>query len=122
MCLAPLAYGIAFGWSSPSIPVLLSEESPLITGPISDDEASWISSIFCIGGAFGGLAFGPIMERIGRTKALMVAAPVQIISWLLIIFAASVNYLYISRFLMGVVAGALFVIVPVFVSEIADDR
>lgn len=46
----------------------------------------------------------------------------QVVGWLLIAFAQNVYYLYCMRFLMGYVAGTLFVVVPVFVSEIAHDR
>lgn len=116
------AYGIALGWCSPTLPVLLSEESPLITGPITEDESAWISSVFCIGGAFGALACGPIMARMGNILLLMWVGLGQIISWLLISFAQNVYYLYASRIISGFIGGILFVVLPVFVAEISHDR
>lgn len=42
--------------------------------------------------------------------------------WLLILYAQNVQYLYVARLLMGIVAGGTFVIVAPFLSEIASDR
>lgn len=43
-------------------------------------------------------------------------------SWLLIYYAQNVYYLYASRILNGFVGGGVFVMVPLFLSEIASDR
>lgn len=40
----------------------------------------------------------------------------------LIILAENVYYLYVSRFLSGCVGGAMFVLMPLMVGEIAEDR
>lgn len=60
ICLDLLAfsYGATCGWSSPSIPLLKSEETPLDTGPISIEEASWIVALQCVGGFAGNLVLG----------------------------------------------------------------
>lgn len=44
------------------------------------------------------------------------------ISWFLIIVATRAEHLYVSRFLGGLSAGGSFVLVPLFVAEIAEDR
>lgn len=44
------------------------------------------------------------------------------ISWLLIIFAQNVIYLYIARFLGGLAGGGVFVLIPCYVAEIAEDK
>lgn len=44
------------------------------------------------------------------------------ISFLLIIYAQNVYYLYVSRVLTGFVGGGLFVVIPLMVAEIAEDR
>lgn len=38
------------GWTSPSILILTGDESPLPSGKISMEEASWIASLSCFGG------------------------------------------------------------------------
>lgn len=120
--MATMSYGIAFGWCSPSLPALLSDESPLPTGPITIDESNWISSILCIGLTLGALLSGPLSGRLGRIRLLMVLVPIQSVGWLLVIFAQNVYYLYGSRLLLGFIGSVLFVVLPVYVAEIADDR
>lgn len=122
MNLAVLSYGIAFGWCSPSLPVLMSENSHLLTGPITAEEGSWISSIICLGLTLGAVLSGPMSARLGRIRLLIALGPLQIVGWLLIEFAQNVYYLYVSRFILGFIGSALFVIIPVYVAEIADNR
>lgn len=43
-------------------------------------------------------------------------------SWLMILFAQNVYYLYAARILNGTIGGGMFVLAPMFVSEIASDR
>lgn len=117
-----MAFGISFGWCGPSIPALLSDESPLITGPITKDESAWISSVFSIGMALGAMISGQMSARWGRIRLLMAMLTTQIAGWFLITFAQTVYYLYCSRFLMGFFGSALFVIIPVYVTEISHDR
>lgn len=50
-----------------------------------------------------------------------VAIP-QLISWTLILYARSSALILLSRFLSGLSGGALYVIIPLFTSELADDR
>lgn len=58
MDLLAFSYGATCGWTSSSIPILKSDDTPLETGPISTADASWISSGICIGGFFGNLLIG----------------------------------------------------------------
>lgn len=44
------------------------------------------------------------------------------ISWSLILYAQNVYYLYAGRLMCGIVASGVFIIVPLFLSEIANDR
>lgn len=37
-------------------------------------------------------------------------------------YAKNANYLYVARFIHGFAGGGIFVIVPVYISEIAEDR
>lgn len=43
-------------------------------------------------------------------------------SYTLIIYAENPYYLYVSRFLMGFAGGAVYVVIPLMVAEIAEDR
>lgn len=61
-------------------------------------------------------------DKIGRKKSLIAIAIPQILSWVLIMFARKSVLILISRFLSGLSGGALYVIIPLFTSEISDDR
>ncbi|XP_055298714.1 facilitated trehalose transporter Tret1-like [Sitodiplosis mosellana] len=120
--MLPMGYGVTCGWASPSIVLLTSDETPLPSGKITMDEASWIASLICFGALIGNILFGIITSKFGRKIPLIILTIPTVISWLLILFAQNVYYLYASRWLNGFVGGGIFVIVPGFLSEIAIDR
>lgn len=114
-------YGIFIPWTSPYIPLLQSEVSPL-GKPLNDDEVSWIAA----SGGFGGLAStficGWLLDRIGRRSTLMLIGIPQILSWALTFLGRNWTHLLIARILGGLSGGGAFTVVPVFISEIADDE
>ncbi|XP_059617699.1 uncharacterized protein LOC132262445 [Phlebotomus argentipes] len=115
-----LAHGSTVGWLSPFLPILLSEESPLITGQISIDEASWIGALLCVGGIIGCAVYGSLATRCGRKTTILLLAVPHIGFWLCVIFADYVYHLYLARFFAGATGGGLYIVVPLFVAEIAD--
>lgn len=138
-----LGYGVTCGWASPSIILLTSDETPLPSGKISMDEASWIASLICVGGLIGNIMFGFITSKFGRKIPLIFITIPTIVSgfhfsinlklilkldyfyqfgWLLVLFAQNIYYLYAARLLNGFVGGGFYTIVPQFLSEIAVDR
>ncbi|XP_055704596.1 facilitated trehalose transporter Tret1-like [Phlebotomus papatasi] len=118
-----LMYGISVGWVSPTIPLLMSEEdTPLPIGAISKRQASLISALLYISGLLGSLLFGWLADRLGRKWSLFLGTIPHVIAYLLIIFAADIYYLYISRCLSGLGCGALFVALPIYVSEVSEDK
>ncbi|XP_059621872.1 facilitated trehalose transporter Tret1-like [Phlebotomus argentipes] len=120
--LATMMYGISVGWVSPSIPLLMSDDTPLPSGPLSRREASLTSALLYMAGMVGSLSFGWLADRIGRKWALFLGTCPHIIAHLLIIFAQDVNFLYVSRVFSGLGCGALFVVLPIYVSEISEDK
>ncbi|CAO1413721.1 unnamed protein product [Diamesa hyperborea] len=120
--LLAFSYGASCGWNSPSIPILESDDSPLNSGPVTSEESSIIGSILCLGGLVGTLLFGWLMERIGRKISICITAIPQAIAWFLIFYIPDLNVLIFSRFLSGLAGGGIFVIVPVYIAEISEDR
>nr|XP_029716912.1 facilitated trehalose transporter Tret1-like isoform X2 [Aedes albopictus] len=120
--LLSISYGICCGWTSPSLPVLQSYESPLPDGPITSEEASWIGAFLCVGGFAGNIVSGWMADRFGRKLTACLAAIPQIIAWILVITAKNVYYLMGMRFLLGFSGGVCFMIIPMFIAEIAEDR
>ncbi|XP_039437009.1 solute carrier family 2, facilitated glucose transporter member 8-like isoform X2 [Culex pipiens pallens] len=120
--LLSLSYGFVCGWTSPSIPVLQSAETPLPSGPITTDQGSWIGAAMCVGGFLGNAVSGWMADRYGRKLTACLAAIPQIISWIMVIIATNPYYLMVMRFLAGFSGGVCFMVIPMFIGEIAEDR
>lgn len=120
--LLTLSYGTICGWSSSGLLALQSEESALKSGPASDEEASWIGAIMCIGGLFGNIAFGWISNQFGRKISLILAAFPLTFSFLMIPYSTSVLHLCISRFIGGFSGSGSFAVIPIYITEISEDR
>lgn len=145
--LLSVGYGASIGWASPGMIVLQSNETTLTTGPLTKADSSWIQSIFMIGGLFGSILYGWVSlicfifadiyvnlfvvvvafllqstEAFGRKNSLISISIVQISSWILIIIAQSSFLFFISRFFAGLAGGGLYIVVPLYVSEISEDR
>lgn len=74
--------GIGIGWPCPTINLLMSNDSPLPTGKIDMDEASWIASLICVGGVVGNVIFGYIANKFGRKIPLLLIPIPMIVSLL----------------------------------------
>lgn len=68
------------GWLSPSLLVLQSNETPLVSGPISNEVASWVGAATYIGGVVGNFMFMAIMKYFGRKKTFCVLALPNLVS------------------------------------------
>lgn len=97
-------------------------DSPLPNGPISSEEASWIGAFLCVGGFAGNVVSGWMADRFGRKLTACLAAIPQIIAWVLVLIADNVYYLMGMRFFLGFSGGVCFMIIPMFIAEIAEDR
>ncbi|XP_055586556.1 facilitated trehalose transporter Tret1-2 homolog [Uranotaenia lowii] len=120
--LLTVSYGFACSWTSPSFPILMSEDTPLASGPITSEDGSWIAAQLCVGGLIGNLLAGWTAERFGRKLTACMAAVPQIMMWLMVILADNVYYLMAVRFFGGFSGGMCFMVVPTFIAEISEDR
>lgn len=75
-----------------------------------------------IGGMVGTLLTGWICEKYGRKPGLLLNAFPMLVNWILVIYAKSAWYLYVSRFLVGVSGGGAFAAAPLLVAEVSEDR
>lgn len=67
-----IGYGCGLGWFSPALPLLLSSDTPLVSGPLTKEQLSWSGSIVSIGSLAGNLLFGYFSVRIGTKRSLLV--------------------------------------------------
>lgn len=80
MNIIALSVGASIGWSSPFLPLLSSEESP-ISVALNADQASWVGSLLALGALFGTLLFGWLSEKIGRFWASMLTSVTEIVNF-----------------------------------------
>lgn len=118
--LLSLIYGISNGWIAPNILRFQEEDSAI--GVINSAEAALVVSILCIGGLIGTVVFGLLIDWWGRKWTLILTAIPQIMANFLLAFGEDVYYVYTARLLLGLAGGGLFILVPVFVAEISNER
>uniref|UniRef100_A0A1A9Z6K2 Major facilitator superfamily (MFS) profile domain-containing protein n=1 Tax=Glossina pallidipes TaxID=7398 RepID=A0A1A9Z6K2_GLOPL len=117
--LITFTHGISTGWLSPTLFHLQNDHTaPDFT--LSVTQISWIGSLFGLGSLLGNIMFGVLLDRIGRKWCMYMLALPVICAWFLIYFAKTHVYLYVARFLIGITGGGNYVVVPIFISEIAD--
>ncbi|CAO1407792.1 unnamed protein product [Diamesa hyperborea] len=115
-----LAVGASIGWLSPFVSLLQSENSPV--EQVSSEQVSWIGGLFCVGALVGTFVYGWLSETIGRFWTSILLAFPQIGWWMSIIVGSTIEHLFIGRFLAGLSAGGVFVLIPLYVAEISEDR
>ncbi|XP_066253220.1 facilitated trehalose transporter Tret1-like [Euwallacea similis] len=111
--------GMSFGWTSPMVPYLLSDETHI---DVTLKQAEWLETISLLG-AFCGLPFTIyFVDKIGRKKSLLLAAVVVLLNWIAIALADRVEYLFVARFFSGMAGDMSFVAAPMYIAEIADSK
>ncbi|XP_039969786.1 facilitated trehalose transporter Tret1-like [Bactrocera tryoni] len=113
------AHAAGLGWLSPTLNILQSPASPL-DFPITTENASWIGSTFGLGFIAGNVFFGLTLDRFGRKLNIYILAFPHMIFWILNYLVQSVEYLYVGRFCAGLASAGIFLVVPVYISEITD--
>ena len=115
--LANLARGFVLGYSSPSIPELMS------AGLLADaEEISWYGSLTPIGSLFGALIGGWLTHTLGRKLSTMLTCLPLAFGWLSIVVADRAALLYLGRFLTGWGNGMSSLVTSVYVSEVSSSN
>ncbi|KAL7028633.1 hypothetical protein ACKWTF_005933 [Chironomus riparius] len=120
--LLAIAYGNSFGWISPALDLLKTDATPLPSGPLSDYDIGIVGSASSFGGCLTSFFYGWIADKIGRKRALISIAIPQVIAWFLIYFGQNAYYLIAARFLQGFSGGGVYIVIPLFLTEISEDR
>ncbi|CAB0019235.1 unnamed protein product [Nesidiocoris tenuis] len=112
--------GTELGWSSPAIMMYDSPESEAPMHP-TDRQESWIGSLLTLGALMGALPAGKLADVIGRKPTLMIIPFPLMIAWGIIYATKSVMWVCAARLIGGVALGAMGTVIPMYVSEIAED-
>ncbi|XP_029669723.1 facilitated trehalose transporter Tret1-like [Formica exsecta] len=112
-----IGVGTALAWTSPVLPQLYEPDSWLV---ITKEQGSWVSSLLALGAMLGAILSGPMADKIGRKKSLLLLTAPFLLSWVIIIFASELWLINVARFIVGIGVGAACVLVPTYISEIAE--
>lgn len=77
--IVTLSHGCILGWLSPFLPLLKSADSPLESGAVTVEQASWIGAIICAGGLLGNAVFGVLVNRLGCKRSIAWLALPQLV-------------------------------------------
>uniref|UniRef100_A0A0K8VJ11 Facilitated trehalose transporter Tret1 n=1 Tax=Bactrocera latifrons TaxID=174628 RepID=A0A0K8VJ11_BACLA len=113
------AHGFSTGCMSPIVEIIQSPKTPL-SFSVTPEEISWISSMFGFGFLAGTILFAVTINRFRRKFNLYILPLPHMLFWILAYFVENIDYLYAGRFLAGVTGGGLFLITPIFQSEILN--
>ncbi|XP_064471394.1 facilitated trehalose transporter Tret1-like [Ornithodoros turicata] len=111
--MSSISFGLTLSYSSPALPNIRQKI------PISDSQNDWFGSLLSIGAALGGLAGGQLMNFVGRRGAMLFAALVYVVGFLLIEATLLIEVMFVGRLLTGIATGISAVVVPVFLSEVS---
>lgn len=110
---------MTLGWSSPTAPILMSNDPPVGTEAMTSDQISWLNGIVCLG-ALSGLPFcSYLSEKFGRKICgCLILIPLGG-CWLLKLIAVNYPMLLIARLLAGIGGSMSFFLIPIYVTEIS---
>ncbi|XP_065350955.1 facilitated trehalose transporter Tret1-like [Cloeon dipterum] len=113
--LGAFALGTVIGWSSPA-------SSHVQGGPlqVTPSEFAWVGSLLTLGAAASNFPAGYLVDKIGRKQTMFWTAVPFAIGWALILWASSVNMLYVGRVITGFCGGVFCVACNLYVGEIAE--
>ncbi|WP_327726596.1 sugar porter family MFS transporter [Streptomyces sp. NBC_00487] len=110
--------GLLFGFDTGVIAgalVYLNEDFQLT----AVTEGLVVTSLLFPGATAGALLGGPIADRVGRKKSLVIAGVIFVISTVACALAPSVAFLIVARIALGYAVGVASVVVPLYLAEMA---
>ncbi|XP_055593568.1 facilitated trehalose transporter Tret1-like [Uranotaenia lowii] len=121
--IGPLAAGLGKGYSSPAIASLqelqIRQRGNYTAFSVNDQQASWIASLSLLGALFGGM-FGGVAMQYGRKRVLALMSLPFSLSWILTVFAKSVETMFFTAFVGGFCCAIVSTVTQVYISEISS--
>lgn len=100
----------------PAFPQMMSELDA------SSGEVQWSVTAFLLGGGVGQLVFGPLADRYGRRRPLLVGTAICLVASLVAALAPSLAVLVVARLVAGLTAAAGMVMSRTVVTDVAQGR
>jgi len=82
----------------------------------------WAASSVLVGCMIGAMAGGPLSDRFGRKPMILASALLFALSGIFTALAATLDHYVLARLLGGVAIGAVSVISPLYIAEVAPKR
>lgn len=98
-----------------------ADESPL-SFEVTGKDVQMFSSVFGIGAALGALPAGYVSSVFGRPASMMLFEGFLLVGWAMLVLPTSVWILSAGRMIQGIGVGALCVVIPSYIGEIAESR
>ena len=116
MNTAALLLGFTLGWSSPALPDIEQNYPEFEMGTT---EKSWVGSVMCLGAILGCVIGATLSNKLGRKRTILIASPMFVLGYALIIPANGMAMLYAGRAILGVPVGIFCTVTMVYVGEIS---
>jgi predicted MFS family arabinose efflux permease len=120
--LATFLSGILSMLMSVLLPVVVTDLSGNVPEEKLHDASAWINAVFIIGWMFGGLLWGVIGDRIGRSRSLALSIACFGLFGLLTGMCSSWLQVCICRFFTGFGIGGLLVLSSVLITELWTEK
>ncbi|AQW21234.1 MFS transporter [Lentilactobacillus curieae] len=110
--------GLLFGFDTG----IISGASPLIETnfSLSVAQTGFITSSVLIGSSIGALSIGPLSDKFGRKKLLIVASILFLVGSGLSMVAGGFTSMVIARIILGLAVGSASALTPAYLAELAD--
>ena len=112
--------GCMIAWPSPFLTRLT--ESDELGFQASTVEASWTVSIMSIGRVFGAVLGAVLGQYLGNRKGTLLSFVPYAVGWVIFMFAKSVIWADISRFIGGMGSGMTFSVFSLFIGEVSTAK
>ncbi|KDR19184.1 Sugar transporter ERD6-like 6, partial [Zootermopsis nevadensis] len=117
-----LSAGMNLGFSAVALPHM---QDPAGTDRLTVEEGSWFASTGFISTLAGCLTCGPLLDKLGRKRTLLVINTPFVLGWLLMWTApkpAPAAFLYFARLLNGLGAGMVSIPATIYIAEMATSH
>ncbi|XP_039760879.1 facilitated trehalose transporter Tret1-like isoform X2 [Pararge aegeria] len=118
--LGVVTTGMSLAWPSPILVKLRNETETPLSRPITEEEGSWIVSGGFLVAVFGNLLGGMLLDAIGRKYCFLLLCLPKFLTSMLFIFATEVWMLILGRVVIATADSFLFMVAPIYASEIAS--
>ncbi|XP_032523489.2 facilitated trehalose transporter Tret1-like [Danaus plexippus] len=115
-----LTTGISLFWASPMLVKLRNGTDTPLSRPITEEEGSWIVSGGYLAAVGTTLLGGILIDKIGRKYCIILVTIPRICASIWTIFVTEVWMLILCRTVMIFTDSFIFIVVPMYVSEIAS--